>query len=483
MASTNANRRQLGRRRRRWIRLGIWTIALLWLGHYAYVRVTTPPAALSRQQHELAKADGLGDELLGLIEELPMAPPPTTQPATSGWWGVWSSSVLAAGLLGEWSPDPNSAQESATKYVSNPTTSKTLDRIVAVCAAREELLEDSKTLPRSLPTPLPGLPSAPRYEDAIASLTFRARYRTAEQADVAGALADLRAAARIATIQQQNRRAGMWWMEQSEVLVQYQLGCLAREVDLSPDLASKMIVYLTDKLSLSVADVVIASTSANMQVDRLLDRYYTDDGSGNGWLVLSAASEQMTLLYGTPGTERSRAWNVFSPLFSDRQTIRAKLLGLSDDLKQLDEMSYAEAGRFLADRQRSGRGGSVVDGPLFELTQGIDEYTFDQEFERVMRRRALVIMLALSACKQAHGAHPATLDLLVPELLPAVPRDALTNRPFQYTVLPDGDYDLSSDPGGEDDVSMIHTWRVPPDAYRSGSYVPQRAPKPDASQP
>ena len=476
MVSTNADRRPHRTRRWRWLRLGVWTVALLWFAHYAYVRVTTPPAAVSRQQQQVPDAERPGDDLLTLIQDLPVAPPPN-HASTTGWWGLGGSNALLHNQTVTRVLD----QDGAAKYVSKPTTSKSLDRIVAWCARYEESLEDSDPSP-----PAAGQltqPTDSRYEHAIAALSFRARYRTAEQADVAGALSDLRAAARIATIQGQDRRAGMWWMQQSAIIVQYQLGCLAREVDVSPDLAREMIAYLTDKLSLSVADVVSASICAGVQVDRLLDRYYTDDGSGNGWLVLSAASEQMTLFYGTPATERGRAWNVFSALFSDRETVRAKLLGLSDDLEQLDEMNYAEAGRFLANHQQSGRWGSVVDGPLFELTQGVDEYTFDLQSQRVMRRRALVIMLALSAHQQVHGAYPATLDELAPGLLATVPRDARTNRPFQYTVLPDGDYDLSPDTSGEGAEPAIHSWWAPTDAYRAGSYVPQRRSEADAKQP
>ena len=390
---------------------------------------------------------------------------------------------MAAGVLSDWAPDPNSAQDVATKYINKPTTGKTLDQIVAFCTRLEEL-RDEHYEPSQAPVDHPSAQySDPRYQDAIAALTFRARYRVAEKADVAGALADLRAAARIATIQQQSRLWSVGWAGQSASLVQYELGCLTREVDLQPDLTREMIAYFTDKLSLSVADEVIARTSADMQVDRLLDRYYTDDGQGNGWLVLSAASEQMTLFYGTPATARSRAWNIFSPLFSNRNAVRSKLLGLTADLRQLDQMSYAEARRFLANRPQSGRGGSVVDGPLVELTQGVDEYTFSQLFERVIRRRALVVMLALSAYKHAHGAYPETLDALAPSFLQDVPLDALTNRPFQYEKLPEGNYDLGPGTIEQEAAGVLRNWWRSDEAYPTNSYVPRRSTEADSKQP
>ena len=146
-------------------------------------------------------------------------------------------------------------------------------------------------------------------------------------------------------------------------------------------------------------------------------------------------------------------------------------------------MSYEEAQRFLANRPRSGRGGSVLDGPLFELTQGIDEYSFDQFFEQVTRRRALVVMLALSAYQHAHGEYPDTLDTLVPDLLSEVPFNALTNQPFRYERLPEGDYDLGSTAIDGDAASAFHGWGTPPQAYRHNSYVPQRTPEANPNQP
>lgn len=480
MASTNADP-QVGTRRWRWIRLGVWVLALLWFAHYAYVRVTTPPAAALATPTR-TDVTGWHDELLELIDELPVAPPPTEAP-WFGWWPAWGSSAPAAALAGEWEPGTNRSQDDARKFINKPTTTDVLDRIVVLCAQREESADASDP---SLPArfdPQSGQFNLPRYQDAIAALTFRARYRAVEKADPAGALTDLRAAARIAMAQQRSRSSGMWWMEQGALLIQYELGCLVREANLSPDLAGEMITFLTDELSLSVANTLRARVSADTDVDRLLDRYYTDDGHGNGWLVLSAASEQLTLFYASPATDRSRVWNIFSPLFSDRRTVRAKLLGLTDDFRQLDQMTYEEAQHLFANRSQSGRGGSVLDGPLLELTQGVDEYTFQQSFEQVARRRALVVMLALSAHKHARGVYPETLDALTPDCLTEVPLDALTGRPFRYERLAEGDYDLGPGVTEEETTALFDNWWTPPEAYRPNSHVPQRTPGSSPNQP
>jgi hypothetical protein len=210
-------------------------------------------------------------------------------------------------------------------------------------------------------------------------------------------------------------------------------------------------------------------------VDRLLHRYYTDDGEGDGWLVLSAASEQFDFGFGPPPAHRSRLWNVFSPLFNGRKTVREKLLRLADDLKQLDALDYEAARRLMSSRTQSARAASVLDGPLIHKTQGIDEYSFDVVFGRVAQQRALVVMLGLSAYKHDLQKYPDTLDSLTPEYLAEVPLDAFTQEPFVYERVSDADYRLGP-------IVPLTTWMyyerwMSEYGYRPDSYVPQRSPQ------
>jgi hypothetical protein len=227
-------------------------------------------------------------------------------------------------------------------------------------------------------------------------------------------------------------------------------------------------------LSLSVADEVIHSVQADQQIDRLLDRYYTDDGHGDGWLVLSAASDLFTLGFGPSPTERTRLWNVFSPLFSGRQTVRAKLMIQTEDFRQLDGLDFDAARRSLASRSRSQHGGSVLDGPVFQLTQGIEEYEFNAVFRRVTLRRALVVMLALSAYKHDHAEYPDTLDALAPEYLADVPLDALAQQPLRYQKTSEATYELG--PAHEFPDELYQNWWMSELGYEANSYLPQRSP-------
>ena len=474
-ATTVENPRRIKRRWRR-LRLGVWLLVIVWLAHFAYIRITTPTAAVSRQTRQTtALVEEQADELTELIRSLPPVPAPTSLPR--GFYPPWTDSALAAGLLYEWEPDPNSPQANAIKYINTPTTGKALDRIVALCAKRQKASDEDHASTQTPQSPPPVSVSEVEYIEAIFALAFRARYRVAEKHNPAGALDDLRAALRLHIRLQMCDQMRTWWLDQAGLLVQREFGCLIQEVDLPPPLAREMVTFLKDELPFSVTDAMIRAARVEQQIDLLLDRYYTDDGHGDGWLVLSATTDRSPWAYGPRPTSRGRFWNVFSPLFSSRKDIRAKLTRVREDFRQLGTMDYDETQRFLTTQQQSPRASSVLDGPLMQLTQGIDIYSFDGVFSCVMRRHALVVMLALSAYRHEHDTYPDTLDALSPAYLTEIPLDIVTRQPFSYERVSDVEYKLG--PGGNEslpDDLYQQSWmsRL---GYQSDSYLPRRISK------
>jgi len=463
-----------GRTRRRWLRLTCWGFFLVWLAWFAYARITTPPAAFTQQRAPaLEDREQVADELHETVCRLPLAPAPTSAPAGFA-WRPWDANVLTAGLQGPWSPDPNSAQDHARKYVSDPSTRKILDEIVALCA-RERSTTEEPSRPAQTPIVALSAPAGNEYEQAIDALVFRARYRAAENQDAAGALADLQAAEHLVGELERRDSVAPYWAEAIAILVQHELGCLAQEVELPPEPAREMIAFLRDELSLSVADAVIHAVDADQEIDHLLDHYYTDDGHGDGWLVLSAASDRIAVTFGywSPPGARSRLWNMFSPLFNGRSGVRHKLVSLNEDLRQLDGLDFEAAKGLLASRAQSPRGGSVLDGPLIGMTQGIDEYRFNATFQRVVRRRALVVMLGLSAYKHEHAEYPDTLDALTPAYLAEVPLDVFTQQPFRYQKVSASEYGLG--PARELPWNLFAGWWSDTPDYQT--YLPRRTPK------
>lgn len=99
--------------------------------------------------------------------------------------------------------------------------------------------------------------------------------------------------------------------------------------------------------------------------------------------------------------------------------------------------------RYLLSNQPFGVGGSMV----------------RRVVETETTRRMMVTALALKRYHLRHGQPAATLDALVPELLPAVPVDGMDGKPLRYRPTPDGTFLLYSvgedgrDDGG--DFSLV----------------------------
>ncbi len=192
----------------------------------------------------------------------------------------------------------------------------------------------------------------------------------------------------------------------------------------------------------------------------MVQRLYTDDGRGDGRLTGRGVER---LRSGTwpwhdnllPHADLARP--LFPSLaFSRRRIVEEydRLIGLAREeaatpplLRQgsLDK-------RFLA-RTGAGEGGGLLRqtrySPLechFEvlgsLIAGVERVT--------ARRDGVLVVAALELHRRSHGSYPDTLDRLAPALLPAVPTEPFSGRPYRYRlldgrpVLSCGDWDLWS---------------------------------------
>ena len=76
--------------------------------------------------------------------------------------------------------------------------------------------------------------------------------------------------------------------------------------------------------------------------------------------------------------------------------------------------------------------------------QGRGRSLLGQAAEAEARRRLIVTAIALERYRGRHGAYPATLRALVPELLPKEPRDFMDGEPLRYRVTGDAHFVLYS---------------------------------------
>lgn len=436
---------------------------MVWFAWFAYVRITTPPTAFAeRADTDDRETDELSEELAEALRGLmsPTAPLTTSAPAAAAWPSWWPPGWLVTALTEAWGPANNTVQQAGVSYVTG-AASNALGRIVAVVDEQRQTGRPTITSADSGATVWSPFGQS---ELAVVALTFRARYRASDKDDLAGALQDLRVAFLLAGPE---RHA----FGNLTAVCQHELGCMLQEKDIPPDEAARMIAFLRDELSLSVTSTAEHILHGHGDVERILDKYYTRDESGDGWLVLSAAAEIAPSLTGRVEF-RSGFWNIFSPLFHGRAMMRQRLTHLSEELRCLDELSCQEAIAQLTRRGAARPRPSVLDGPLTGMTAGVHEGSLRWAFYQVTQVRAAVVMLALSAFKHEHGHYPATLNELVPAFLDEIPLDAFAHEPFVYERLGDSRYDLRSPSQLPDDLRT--TWPVSLPGFEASSYLPRR---------
>lgn len=178
-------------------------------------------------------------------------------------------------------------------------------------------------------------------------------------------------------------------------------------------------------------------------VEDVLQRFYTDDGRGDGYMIGTA---ETTKIYDDFGVVRPRAaflldaiGPVRSVLLPSRKSINARIdafmaaAAVDDQLPPWRHDERTSDARWV-ELMRSGIY-TVV--PIAESLsgngyQGPTTSAFAKRDVFEARRDGALVVLALEAARRRTGAYPATLDDLVPVFLPRVPLDPFDGQPLRY---------------------------------------------------
>lgn len=177
-----------------------------------------------------------------------------------------------------------------------------------------------------------------------------------------------------------------------------------------------------------------------------LQRIYTDDGKGRGRIT----AEGIRVLNGLassapPALNPDKSYSLLTnPGFAALVGTRQETRDLYDSL--LDEMIAAHQGppwrwdydaTHAADERLEAISSSPAGKLRYFLTQlflpGIGA-VFSADQRAIQNRDAAEVAVALVLWHRRHGQWPESLDHLVPDLLPAVPRDRFDGKPFRYAV-------------------------------------------------
>jgi hypothetical protein len=179
-----------------------------------------------------------------------------------------------------------------------------------------------------------------------------------------------------------------------------------------------------------VAADLLSFDQERMSFDDMLQRSFTDDGSGNGRLTAEGVSFSQS---DDPNMQK-RWWEKAA------QPIAGLFVPSRRKLKEqyTQAMDFAEANLKVATRDASWPEETIWRGD-FPVNLFLPSYRRTQwAAERLLGRRdGVVTAIALELYRQENGSYPDSLNALVPALLPEVPLDRITGTPIHYRIASD----------------------------------------------
>lgn len=194
--------------------------------------------------------------------------------------------------------------------------------------------------------------------------------------------------------------------------------------------------------------------------DDLLQRFYTDDGDGDGRLTLDylhMLGDAERRIFGkmTPSRDASRldtilVWSAFSGVIASRAEMRQAQqqyfdLEESESAKPLWEQALDEPspGQRLMHQWSRSRWQRLrlqpflgIMQPLISMEETPNPYRPWQQAEFATQNRdATLVSIALTVYHRRHGHWPERLEQLCPDLLPEVPLDRFDGQPLRYRIV------------------------------------------------
>ncbi|UCF34435.1 MAG: hypothetical protein JSV78_03855 [Phycisphaerales bacterium] len=391
------------------------------------------------------------NELLVAINSLPSVPRFVLPPAPPGmqWEGgdQYRSQPLqlSEGLSGDWTPETRPYLRALIDYLESPDVVNALDRLANI--------KDGTTFPSAQ--------DIFKTATVVRLFVVRMRYQLATQGNLNVAVDDYTSALRLAgLIHEVDSEIGILVGGASERLANMEITRLVQEYDFGRSHLLRISKTLEQETRARQHLWKLWVSHHIKYLNLILDSYYTDDGTGRGWFVLSTWSSP--LLAGNRHSDsQSGAWNIISPLFNDRIRVASKINRLQDVLLSVSVLSYDEADQVLS--QLSAK-------PFFSFLDPPFKYWLFGEYERKFAgcvqyttyRRVLLLSLAISKHRLSHGRYPRQLTELPTDVISAALEDPYTQKPFGYILEREGGFHLFSKsicPTCPDDVDSVEVLR------------------------
>jgi hypothetical protein len=280
-----------------------------------------------------------------------------------------------------------------------------------------------------------------RDQDLVMLILDLDTRRAVEANEGPAAVADLMASAGLARLQQTDSVSagwpGIYWE-----MVWRTNWILARYPNVLTD----------DQLTQIAHAVSVPKTAADLLSDRskyyvadLLQRIFTDDGSGDGHLTLDGLRNLQQYLSDeirrAPEAAQFYALAAPIPLVTPS---RGQLQQLFDERSRQDQANMQLPLRLVDTEKVYGKQDELADSPWRALSYGPWAMLFREHWDLVRLGRCeeflgdrdgTLVGIALELYRRHHGSFPATLNELVPAFLPEVPVDRITGDPIKYRIV------------------------------------------------
>lgn len=202
------------------------------------------------------------------------------------------------------------------------------------------------------------------------------------------------------------------------------------------DLAHELAAFAGGRFELS-------TQSESLHVQDLLQRFYTDDGKGDGYFVGGSCTPELYAEWGVPMPKAMALMRLMRPVQSVALPSRAEVIDL---MKRFEAAAAADdalppwrhAERTSDDAYvKMMKAGIYTAVPFLRSLQGsLDRAPMQSSFatrDRVETLRAAAMtVLAIESSRRATGKWPTSLKELTPSYLPRVPLDPFTGAPLRY---------------------------------------------------
>ena len=424
----------------RWLVRAVVCATLIWVGHWAYVRMTTPAMTLDAAYARFGPFVGFSpppadtDRLIAAITAMPPTPP-FQLPAPPGmrWEGHGADdSVLDLTDMnaGEWLPEERPYLRACVEFVASPEMEQFVGRFRALRGSTFHRAVDSTMVGHR-----EGASSA-ELRQVVRMLVARSRYSCDGLRDNDRSWNDMQTVLWLAHGAPAKTLVDFLVSHATERQALYELRIQIRTAAPDESVLDE-IEQTVDGLPnpLEFWSTIVANDRIETQC--WAATHFADAPGGNGWLMLSEPIDPTD-------SRRTPLWNLLT-LFQHRlHEVNSRIIAQYERVASLSAYDFPAALDVIEQPPTPAAVFTPLDGEP-QFCYALTDYRL-RSYQRCLEllgaqiagREATIVIIALSRFHGAHDDYPEHLADLTPTLLRELPRDPFCGETLHYVRESDG---------------------------------------------